>query len=373
MPSSKKLKSLVKKLLKQADVEIDGTRPWDIRVINDALYDRMIQSKNLGLGEAYMDGWWECDTIDKLVHRLLGARVDRSVSGNIAYIMPYISARLFNRQTKTRSREVADRHYDLDNDLFFTFLDTHYQYSCAYFNGTDDLNQAQERKLELICRKLDLQEGDRVLDIGCGWGGLARYMAEHYGVSVTAINISKNQIDYAREYCRGYPVEVRYQDYRDIGEQYDKVVSVGMFEHVGYKNYPVFMKTVERILADDGLFLLHTIGGNISGINTDVWIEKYIFPNGMLPSIAQISSAVEGLFVIEDWHNMGPHYDRTLMAWNRNFQENWHRLNGRYDFTFKRMWEYYLLSCAGAFRARHIQLWQILFSKCGRVQPLCRF
>jgi len=259
----------------------------------------------------------------------------------------------------------VERHYDLGNDLFFSFLDPYRQYSCACFRGTDDLEEAQRIKMELICRKLELTAADRVLDIGSGWGGLGKYIAERFGCAVTGINISKEQLRYAEEFCRGLPVRFEERDYRSVEGRYDKVVSVGMFEHVGGKNYRTFMETVRRCLEDDGIFLLHTIGSNTSGRGCNPWISRYIFPGGMLPSIAQIARAAEGLFVIEDWHNLCTHYDRTLMAWYGRFREAWPRLRDRYDERFRRMWEYYLLSCAGAFRAREIQVWQIVMTPCG--------
>ncbi len=160
-------------------------------------------------------------------------------------------------------------------------------------------------------------------------------------------------------------VSIELKDYRELKGQYDCIVSVGMFEHVGYKNYKNFMKVVHRCLKEDGLFLLHTIGRNYSGRATEPWINKYIFPNGMTPSAQQISAAIEGLFVVEDWHNFGQDYDATLMSWNKNFQSNFDQLKDLYDDRFKRMWEYYLLMCAGTFRARRNQLWQLVMSKRG--------
>jgi cyclopropane-fatty-acyl-phospholipid synthase len=275
-------------------------------------------------------------------------------------------------QSRIRSRVVAEQHYDFDNELFMSFLDPYNQYSCAYFDGTEDLSEAQVKKMELICRKINLSKDDDVLDIGCGWGGFAKYMAERYGCRVTAINISGKQISYARESCKDLPVEILQCDYRDVRGSFDKIVSVGMFEHVGYKNYRTFMKAVDRCLKDTGIFLLHTIGGNESQIKCDPWINKYIFPNGMLPSISQIGKAVEGLFVAEDLHNLGPHYEKTLLAWHENFQKAWTALSKKYDEKFKRLWDYYLLSCAGAFRARNIQIWQIVLTKYGAPQPSLR-
>ncbi len=362
---------LVETLLSEVGIAINGSNPWDIRINDDRMFGRVISEKNLGLGESYMEGWWDCDQIDELIFRILRGNLKEKIRGNIRFIVPYLLARLSNRQSKKRAYQVAQTHYDLDNDLFMSFLDPYNQYSCAYFDdNSDDLTQAQVRKMKLICAKLELSPDDHLLDIGFGWGGLARFAAENYGCTVTGVNISREQISFAKDFCKGLPVRILERDYREIEGEYSKIVSVGMFEHVGYKNYRTFMESVHHCLSNDGIFLLHTIGSNDSGINTDPWINKYIFPNGMLPSLAQITRAVEGLFVIEDLHNLGPHYDRTLMAWNKNFQAARESFKTKYGERFVRMWEYYLLSCAGAFRARYNQLWQILMTKPGRRQPL---
>ena len=365
---------IVRELLQQAGIVIGGPNPWDIQVHDRRFYRRVIQDRNLGLGESYMDGWWDCERIDELIRRLLLGGVEEKIRANPKYLVRFLPALLFNLQSRARARIIAKRHYDLGNDLFFSFLDSYRQYSCGYFRDTQDLDQAQRNKLELICRKLNLRDTDHLLDIGCGWGGLARYAAERFGCTVTAVNISKEQLQSAEGFCRGLPVQFQNRDYRAIEGRFDKIVSVGMFEHVGRKNYRTYMKVVRRCLKDDGVFLLHTIGGNASRMGCDPWITRYIFPNGMLPSIAQIAKAAEGQFIIEDWHNLGPHYDKTLMAWDENFQQAWSGLAGKYDTRFKRMWEYYLLSCAGAFRARNIQVWQIVMTRAGSgaSQPNCR-
>lgn len=365
-------KALFGEMFSRAGIAIDGPNPWDIHVTDERFYTRLLRDQSLGLGEAYMEGLWRCRQLGEFIYRILKANLDQEIKSGIKFLLPYARALIFNPQSRRRARQVAERHYDLGNDLFMSFLDPYNQYSCAYFQGTEDLAQAQQMKLDLICRKLDLRPQDRVLDIGCGWGGLAKYAAEHYGCAVTGLTVSREQARYAAEYCRGLPVEIREEDYREVRGRFDKIVSVGMFEHVGRKNYRTFMQVVDRCLADKGVFLLHTIGGNKSEINCEPWLHKYIFPNGMLPSIAQIGKAAEDIFVMEDWHNFGPHYDKTLMAWHENFQKNWGTLTGKYDERFKRMWEYYLLSCAGAFRARTIQLWQLVFTKRGTCQPDCR-
>lgn len=368
---------LVESIFTENGITINGPNPWDIQVRDERFFYRVLCDKNLGMGESYMDGWWDCRQIDEMICRLLKSeRYDRERdlrADGLKGLLSFFTALLFNNQSRHRSRVVAEQHYDLGNNLFSAFLDPYRQYSCAYFNGTDDLPEAQLRKLDLISRKMNLQPGDKLLDIGCGWGGLAKYAAETHGCNVTAINISREQITFAKQLCRDLPVQVLECDYRTLQGSFDKIVSVGMFEHVGQKNYRTFMETVHRCLKKDGIFLLHTIGGNDSSIKVDEWFNKYIFPNGMLPSLAQIGKAIEGLFVMEDWHNLGPHYDKTLLAWNDNFQRSWPQLKGCYSERFKRMWEYYLLCCAGSFRSRAIQLWQIVFTNYHMPQPACRF
>lgn len=361
-------------LLAEADVVVGGDRPWDLTIHDPRFYRRVIAERNLGLGKSYMDGWWDCPRLDEFFVRLLGSGIERRVRGSWRLFLPALPALLLNLQSRSRARLVVDRHYELGNDLFFSFLDSYNQYSGAFFGDGDDLEAAQRNKLELICRKIGLQASDRLLDIGCGWGGLARYAAENRGCRVTGVNLSREQLAHAREFCRGLPVEWVEADYRDIEGVYDKIVSVGMFEHVGVRNYRRFMEKVASLLAPQGVFLLQTIGANESRRGCDPRITRYIFPNGMLPSLAQITRAAEGLFVVEDVHNLGPHYDRTLMAWHRRFEQAWPALQAKYPARFKRMWEYYLLSCAGAFRARAIQLWQIVFTPVGAgvPQPPCR-
>ncbi|HIT03794.1 MAG TPA: cyclopropane fatty acyl phospholipid synthase [Candidatus Caccocola faecipullorum] len=363
--------SIIVEKLKSAGILINGPDEWDPQVRDERFYGRVMREKNLGLGESYMDGWWECGRIDELICRVIKCGAENDIKGSLRYALLLLPMELLNMQSRRRSRRVAREHYDLSNELFFSFLDPLHQYSCAYFRDTDDLAEAQVRKLELIARKLELKEGDRLLDIGSGWGGLAKFMASRFGCSVTAVNISKEQLAFAREDCRGLPVEFLERDYRDIEGEYDKIVSVGMFEHVGAKNFRSFMETARRVLAKNGLFLLHTIAGDTSATNCDRWLNRYIFPNGSLPSAAEIASAMEGLFVMEDLHNLGQNYDRTLMRWHENFIKAWPAFAERYGERFRRMWEYYLLSCAGAFRSRAIQLYQVLMSRegDGRAQP----
>lgn len=355
-------KKQIEKLFATADVVFGGSRPWDIQVRDERSFDRVLAHGSLGLGEAYMDGWWECAALDEMFSRVLAARLDRRVRGNVGLLARALWSRVMNLQTPSRAFKVGQHHYDIGNDLYQAMLGRRLTYTCGYWKDATTLDEAQEAKLDLVCRKIGLKSGQRVLDIGCGWGSFAKFAAEKYGASVVGITVSKNQVELGREMCKGLPVEIRLQDYRDVHDTFDHIISLGMFEHVGYKNYRTYMEVARRCLKPGGLFLLHTIGGNESVTSTDAWIGKYIFPNSMLPSIAQIARAAEGLFVVEDWHNFGADYDKTLMSWHANVERNWLSLAPHYDERFHRMWRYYLLSCAGSFRARRNQLWQVVLS-----------
>ncbi len=358
-------KKLVEELLASADIQINGSRPWDIRIHNEKFFNRVLIQGELGLGESYMDGWWDAEQVDQLIYKILSAHLERKIKFNIPLFLVFLRSMFFNMQSKTRAFIVGEKHYDLGNELFINMLDKRMNYSCAYWKNADNLDEAQENKLELICRKLQLEPGMKVLDIGCGWGAFGKYAAEKYGVEVVGVTVSKEQVSLGKELCKGLPVEFRLTDYRTIDEKFDRIVSIGMFEHVGYKNYKTYFKVARNALKDGGLFLLHTIGSNVSTRTTDAWTHKYIFPNGMLPSIAQIGKSIEKTFVMEDWHNFGADYDKTLMAWYKNFTANWEKIKNKYDDRFYRMWKYFLLSCAGAFRARKNQLWQIVLSTNG--------
>lgn len=358
-------KSLVNNLLQIANINVNGQTPWDIQIYNDQFYSRVLHDADLGLGESYMDGWWDCQRIDLFISKLINANLESKIQINLKFALKLFLSKLFNLQTKRRSLQVGRQHYDIGNDLFQIMLDNNLNYTCGYWKTADNLEQAQLDKLELTCRKLCLKPNMKLLDIGCGWGALAKYAAENYGVSVVGITISQQQYELAKYRCKDLPIEIRFQDYRDLNEKFDRIVSLGMFEHVGYKNYLEYMKIVHRCLGDDGLFLLHTIGSNESSTKATPWISKYIFPNGMTPSIMQIGKASEKLFVMEDWHNFGSDYYKTLIAWHENFNQGWNQIKSKYSERFFRMWNYYLLSCAGAFDARMLQLWQIVFSKKG--------
>ncbi len=351
-------------LLAEADVRLGGDNPWDVQVHDDRFFDRVMAEGNLGLGEAYMERWWDVDQLDEFFHRVLRAKLNGRIR-DPKFAAAWMKARLFNLQSPVRSRRVAELHYDLGNRFFEKMLDPWMQYTCAYWKGADTLAEAQEAKLDLVCRKLHLAKGDHILELGGGWGGFARFAAARYGCRVTSYNISRQQVEYARTFCRDLPVEIVHADYRQASGVYDRIVSIGMLEHVGARNYRDFMTLLDRCLRKDGLVLLHTIGCNVTKRTSDPWFTKYIFPGGQLPSLEQVMRAIQGRFMLEDLHNIGADYDHTLMAWFRNVDRHWPSFREEYGDTFYRMWTYYLLSCAGSFRARNVHLWQFVLSREG--------
>lgn len=360
-----KSESLIRELLEHADVKLEGERPWDITVHEPGLYDRLLRDAGFGLGESYMDAWWDCEDLSGCIYRILRADLERAVSPR-RMLLPVLKAKLTNVQRKSRAAQDVSHHYDRGNLLFRSMLDKSMTYSCAYWKDAADLDAAQEAKLDLVCRKIGLKSGQRVLDIGCGWGSFLKHAVEKYGVSGVGITLSKEQVALGTELCTGLPVELRLQDYRAIDDQFDHIVSIGMFEHIGPKNYSTYMNIVRKNLKDDGLFLLHTIGAHRKDMSPDAWTDRYIFPGGQLPAAEQIPAAVRGLFIMEDMHNIGVHYTKTLDAWYENFEKNWDSvLSTHYDSRFFRMWRYFLLSSSGAFRARRDQVWQFVFSKRG--------
>lgn len=356
---------IFQQILTGAGISINGNNPWDITVSDGRLYSRVLADGSVGLGEAYMDGWWDCDSLPEFFRRLIPAEPQRHLRKNLQMLLYLFRSVVLNPGRRSKAFQIGEKHYDIGNGLYRTMLDRRMVYSCAYWKDAENLDDAQAAKLDIICRKLGLRPGESVLDIGCGWGSFARYAAEKYGVRTVGVTVSREQAELARGLCEGLPVDIRLQDYRDVKEKFDHIVSVGMFEHVGYRNYRKYMETAHRCLKDDGLFLLHTIGNMMSVSVGDPWVNKYIFPNSMIPSMKQISGAAEGLFVIEDVHNFGADYDRTLSEWLNNFEAGWAGLKKDYDDRFRRMWTYYLQAFAGAFRARYLHVWQIVLSAKG--------
>lgn len=367
-PLARSASSMAQRLLERADIRLNGDRPWDMRVHHSDTMARVMAQGSLGLGDSYVEGWWDCEQLDGFFARILRAGLDGEV-GWRARAWPWLKARLCNLQSHWRAGQVARVHYDLDTEVFERMLGPTMAYSCGYWAQAQNLDDAQRDKLDLVCRKLGLSQGMRLLDIGCGWGSLMRHAAEHYGARVTGLTISREQARWTHERLRGLPVQVEWVDYRqfnrDAEQRFDRVASVGMFEHVGHKNHESFFSAIQRSLAPDGLALLHTIGKNHAGGETDAWIDRRIFPNGALPSAGELATSAERHFVIEDWHNFGADYDRTLMAWQARFEAAWSTLSRKHPERFRRLWRYYLLSCAGTFRSRSNQLWQLVLSPAG--------
>ena len=363
MVAGRTIPQKVKAIFASADVRIQGNRPWDLIVYDDRFYRRVISHGALGLGESYMDGWWDCAELSELFSRLLKAHLDRLPSIDWALILVYLQARLANRQSRVRATRNVHRHYDLGNDLYRNMLGRWMLYSSANWQRAATLDEAAEAKFDFVCRRLNLRAGASILDIGCGWGGFAKYAAQKYGAHVVGITVSSEQERVAREVCSDLPVEIRYQDYRELKDKFDYVVSLGMLEHVGHKNYRQYMKIVHDCIKPNGLFFLNTIGTTESGYCLNTWTDKYIFPGSTLPSIAQIGAAIDGLFVMEELQDWAEFYDKTLMSWFQNFHANWNKIKSHYSDQFYRMWKYYLLSSAGAFRSRAIQDWQIVLSR----------
>jgi cyclopropane-fatty-acyl-phospholipid synthase len=368
-------------VLSVADVQIDGARVWDLRIPDTRAQSRLIQAVmqrgSLGLGDTYVAGLWECSALDQLFTRLLLAQGDRRLArgSGLRAALWLLRDRLFNLQSLHRSPTVARRHYDIHPQVYAAMLDPWRQYSCGYWEQASNLAEAQEHKLRLICEKLDLRPGLRLLDIGCGWGGLAAYAARHYGVEVVGITLSEEQLKLARRHWDDLPLRFELCDYRQLHqlncEPFDRVVSVGMYEHVGPRNAGAFFAAVCQALSDGGLFLLHSIGYHSRCRHTDPWIDTHVFPHGRLPAPGELADALERDWLVEDWHNFGSDYDLTLMAWSANVEDAWPQLaqliGDHSDHTtaerFRRFWRYYLLCCAGFFRSRQGQLWQLVLSK----------
>jgi cyclopropane-fatty-acyl-phospholipid synthase len=361
----------VRRLLEQADIQVGGNRAHDIQVHDPAFYRRALRDGRLGVGESYVDGEWDSPAVDEFIAKLLRARVNEQVRDWSA-LLYVAAARVFNLQNATRVFQAGERHYDIGNDLYEAMLGQTMSYTCGYWAGAKNLDEAQRAKLDLVCRKIGLRPGMKVLELGCGWGSFAKHAALNHGVEITGYTVSKEQVALGNRICQGLAVDLCLDDYRNATGAYDAVVSIGMMEHVGPKNHRRYFETVDRCLKPGGVAFVHTIGSNVSETSIDSFFHKYLFPNALIPSLAQISEAMEGLFVPEDVHNIGPHYDPTLMAWHENFERAWPKLRARYDERFHRLWRFYLLSSAGSFRARFTQLYQIVMTRPGAEQPACR-
>jgi cyclopropane-fatty-acyl-phospholipid synthase len=360
-------------LLAAADITVDGPRPWDVAIHDERVWSRVLRDGTLGAGEAYVEGWWDSRALDQTIHRLQRIKAVDVLRDNWMIMPHLLKARVLNLQTMRRAFGNAQHHYDIGNDLYQAMLDRRMLYTCALWStGARTLDEAQEAKLELVCKKIGVSPGMRVLDLGCGWGGFAAYAAERHGATVVGITVSREQVRYAERHYGHLPVDIRLGDYRSASGSFDAVVSIGIMEHVGPKNYRGYMELADRCLAPGGVAFVHTIGGNRARGQIDPWIDKYIFPSSALPSLAQLVTAMEGIFIPEDVHNIGEDYDPTLMAWFERFDAAWPELRARYGEKFYRMWKFYLLASAGSFRARAQQLFQLVMTRRGTRAPAGR-
>lgn len=332
-----------------------------IRLNNPSALLKILLNPDLRFGEAYMDGSWEPADGDLLRVLEVGVSMIHSTKDSrLEALLRYAAAWLGELNNPLRSRGNVHHHYDLDYDLYSSFLDRELYYSCAYFNdqGHEEemsLEAAQQAKCAHIAAKLDLKPGSRVLDIGCGWGSLALDLARRFDAKVTGITLSQEQLKVAQQRAqeRGLDkqVEFRLEDYRDTRGEFDAIVSVGMFEHVGRPQYRNFFEQVHALLAPEGTALLHTIGRTTGPGGSNGWIRKYIFPGGYIPAASEVMAALEsnGL-ILTDFEVWRMHYARTLAEWNKRFQANRQRFAEKLGERFCRMWEFYLLASEASFR-----------------------
>jgi cyclopropane-fatty-acyl-phospholipid synthase len=364
--NSENAEARVRDLLARAGVAVDGGRPWDIRVANPAFYRRALDGGSLAVGEAYADGWWEAERLDEFFHRVFKAGLHERLAPSPWSGWRSLAGRLFGRRGRTHAPEA------LGSDVFRAMLGRRMSGACAYWKDARALDDADEAALELACRKLELKAGMSVLDMGSGWGAFARYAAERHGVSVVGVDISQERVQLARELCKGLPVALRVQDYEEVRGRFDRVVSLGLMEHAGAGSCRAVMAAAARCLKADGVALIHTAARNRAAGPRERWPAAGVLLEDGAPALSRLAAAAEGLFVIEDVHNLGTHYAPTLLAWHENLARRWPGLSGRYGDRLYRTLTFGLLSTAGRFRARQGQLYQIVMTRPGRPQPRCR-
>ena len=354
----------VQDFLQQADIRVDGSRPWDIKICHPDFFKCIMQQGLLGLGESYMDGWWECERVDILIYKFLTGRLDEYLPIHLHNILNLFSAKLLSLKPDHVSLTSGNKEHEIGYDIFAVMLDNYMQYSCGLWREGTSLDEAQTAKLQMICEKLQLSPGMRILDLGCGWGGTAEYMARHYGVYVEGITDSTEQQKVAQARCRDLDVTIMLGDFHDcIDDQFDRIISLGTLQNIELRNYQAFFKRIANSLNPDGRCLLQSIGKDQFVNHVGLWINKYIFPRGCLPSEEQIVRSTQPYLHIEDWINLGGDYDKTFMSWEKRINDAWPELKDNYSPRFKRMLDYYLCSCAGFLRAKKLNMWQMVFSR----------
>jgi len=347
---------------------------WGLKIDDASVRRGIARGGIVALGEAYERSEWDCDDLESFMYRVFTSappRLSRAAWARL--ILAALDQRLFNRQRGRGAFDIGMKHYDLGNALFSSMLDESMSYTSGYWARAQTLAEAQEAKLDLICKKLNLQRGQRVLDIGCGWGNFAQFAATRYGARVTGVTVSKEQAALAREHCQGLPVDIRMQDYRAVEGTFDHVVSIEMIEAVGRKNIPAFYKTVDRVLADGGRSVIQAISGDTLSRTSDrgldqyiLWLLRYIFPDGYLPKARELIPSRGTNLQVDGWQRLTDDYPQTLRAWARRFNDNWDRLKDSYDEAFRRRWNFYLFGCAAAFRAGLVNVSQVVYRKHGR-------
>ncbi|MCM2304160.1 MAG: cyclopropane fatty acyl phospholipid synthase [Elusimicrobia bacterium] len=370
--TSEQAESDMRALLSRAGIAVGGGRPWDIRVADPEFYRRALTGGGPALGESYADGWWEADRLDEVFHRLFRAGLHERLAPGPWPGLRALAGRFRDFRASLRSHGSAGARSGPGGDVFQAMLGARMSFTCAYWKGARNLDEAVEGGMELVCRKLELKRGMSVLDLGCGWGAFARYAAERHGVSVTGVDIDAERVKLGRELCKGLPVALRVQDHKEVRGRFDRVVSIGLMENVALGDYRASMAAAAQCLKADGIALIHAVGRNDGALRVDPWLDRSLFPDGAAPTLARLAGAMEGHFVAEDVHNLGPHYDPTLLAWHDNLARRWPELRGRYGDRAYRTLKVSLLCAAGGFRARRSQLFQIVMTRPGRAQPPCR-
>jgi cyclopropane-fatty-acyl-phospholipid synthase len=348
-----------------------------LNVSDDSVWYDIITKANLGIAEGYMHGKIDVDPLPLFLSLLndtsIGTRRKEKFDV-LGMVIGAIEAPtqmmgwLFNLQTKELSSRVTKQHYDAGNDLYEVMLGPSMSYTCAYWKDAENLDQAQEAKFNLIMRKLELQPGMKVADLGMGWGTAAAYMHKHGKVNVTGVSLSEKQVEWAQNNLVKDGLRFIWSDYRehcedpDIVGTYDRIYSIGMFEHIGPKNYEPFFKCIKALLKPDGLAVVHTIGEPDFVAASDQFLEKYIFPGAVIPTLPMATKAFEHHFILEDFQNFGHDYSKTLAAWHVNSLKFFRENPNAYSPEFQRMWEYYLKMCEALFELRINQLWHFVLS-----------